>query len=444
MSDKAGKLDHASMQRAMRISVIDGMFGNAGENLIGPFLTLFALALGATKGQIGLLAALPALLSNSLQIPAAQLAQRWGERQRLVVITSGISRLTIIPIALVPLMLEGDAAIYTFIALVTLRGLTNSIGVPAWTAIMADITPRHGRGSYFGYRNVMCNLAALVGTLVAGWCIRRYDFPLGYQVSFYLALALGLTATYLFSTIPVPRVAKQPVAGKKTLGFKASLQVMSEPSAFRNYCFTSILWNFAVTFSGSMYAVFYRENLGGDPGFWGVVIAVGLIAGIFGHRYWGRLADRYGQKSIMLLGGIGAATVPFMWWLLPRWELAVLAEFISSFAWSGYNLAAFNLILEITPDEDRTTYIGVYNTVAGLASAIGPLMGGYAADVYGLELVIIISGILRWVGYFVFKHNVPGSSQEKLHWSDLIPFSHEMRLSQKLHELIDRDSDKLG
>lgn len=440
MSDKAETLNHAQMQRAMRISVIDGMFGNASENFIGPFLALFALALGATKGQVGLLMALPAFLSNALQIPAAQLAERWGERQRLVVVTSAISRLTILPIVLVPVVLQGDAAIYTFIALVTIRGLTNSIGVPAWTAIMADITPRHGRGSYFGYRNVMCSLAALVSTLVAGWSIRMFDFPLGYQVSFFLALAFGLTSTYFFSTVPVPKVAKRPATGR-LFSFRTSWQILAEPSAFRNYCFTSILWNFAVTFSGSFYSVFYRENLGGDPGYWGVVIAAGLGAGIFGHRYWGRLADQYGQKNIMLLGGIGAASVPFMWLALPRPELAVLAEFASGFAWSGYNLAAFNLILEITPDDNRTTYIGVYNTLAGLAAAVGPLLGGYFADAYGLKLVIIISGILRWVGYFVFRHNVPGSSHGQFHWSDFIPFGHELRISQKLHELVERHSD---
>jgi len=441
MGDQGVGLDRSSMERAMRTSVIDGMFGNASENLIGPFLGLFALALGATKGQVGLLAALPALLSNILQIPAARLTERWGERQRLVVITSTISRLTILPIALVPLMLEGDTAIYAFIGLVTLRGFVNSIGVPGWTSIMADITPKHARGSYFGFRNVMCNIAALMGTLIAGWCIRRYDFPLGYQVSFYLALALGLISTYFFSTIPTPPLQKRSEAKRATFNLKDSWQAISRHTAFRNYCFTSILWNFGVTFSAPLYAVYYRENLGGDPGFWGVVTGVGLMAGILGHRYWGRLADRYGQKNIMLLGGIGAASVPFMWWALPRWELAVIAEFLSGFCWSGYNLAAFNLILEITPDEGRTTYIGVYNTMAGLASSVGPLIGGYLADSYGIILVIGISGVLRWMGYFAFRMKVPNSSAEKIRLSDLIPFGHEMRLIQKLHEWSGRDSD---
>ena len=441
MADRPTTLDHASMQRAMRVGVIDGVFANASENMIGPFLALFALALGATKGQIGLLSALPALLSNSLQIPSARFTERWGDRRQLVVVTSIMSRFTVLAIATVPLMLKGDAAIYSFIGLVTLRGFFSSIGVPGWTSIMADITPRDTRGSYFAYRNIMCNLAALVGTLIAGLLVKGYDFPLGYQISFVVAVGVGLTASYYYSTMPIPPLAKKAAIRQEASGLKNWWQAISKYTAFRNYCLTSVLWNFGVSFAGPLFAVYYRENLGGDPGFWGVVTASGLIATLVGQRFWGRMADQYGQKNVMLLGGIGAASLPFMWWLVPRWELAVVAQFLGSFCWGGYNLAAFNLILEITPDEGRTTFVGVYNTMAGLASSLGPLAGGFLADAYGLRVVIIISGILRWLGYFVFKHNVPSATDVKVGLSALLPFSREARISQRLEEVMRKDSD---
>jgi len=440
MEDQVPTLSRAEMERAMRISVIDGMLASASENMIGPFLALCALAMGASKGQIGLLSALPAFLSNILQIPAARFTENRGERQKLVVVTSGLSRLTIIPIVLTPVLLKGDAAIYTFIFFVTLRGFINSIGVPGWTSLMADITPRSIRGSYFGYRNIMCNLAALVGTLVAGWFIERAGYPRGYQLSFSAALILGLLSSYYFSTIPKVPWLRQGKSQRRFMGLREGWQAVSQYTAFRNYCFTSILWNFGVTFSGALFSVYFRENLGGDPGFWGVVTASGLIAGVFGHRYWGRLADQFGQKNVMLAGGVGAASVPFLWWILPRWELAVVAEFISGFCWAGYNLAAFNLILEITPDEGRTTYGGIYNTLAWLASSVGPLVGGFLADSIGLPAVIVISGVLRWVGYFVFKHNVPVSVDVQMTWRDLIPFSQELRLLRKQLEQRDNDS----
>lgn len=444
MEQEKTTLDHASMHRAMRICIIDGMFANASENMIGPFLALFALALGATKGQVGLLAALPALISNSLQIPSARLTEWWGDRKRLVVITSMISRFIVIGIVTVPFMLEGDLAIYTFIALVSLRGLFSSIGVPGWTSIMADITPRDSRGSYFALRNMLCNIAALFGTLLAGWLVRTYEFPTGYRASFLLAVGLGLIANYFYSTLPIPPMPRRSATRGQPVGLGNWWKTISHYTAFRNYCFTSILWNFGVNVMGPLFPVYYRQDLGGDPGFWGVVTATGLIATLIGQRYWGRLADRYGQKNVMLVGGIGAASVPLFWWFVPRWELAPVAQFLGSFCWGGYNLAAFNLILEITPDEGRTTFVGVYNTMAGLASSVGPLIGGYLADIYGLRVVIVLSGVLRWLGYFAFRNKVPSANAEKLHWSDLVPFRPEFRLSQRLRELTRRDSDLSG
>ncbi|NLK08316.1 MAG: MFS transporter [Firmicutes bacterium] len=415
MADRSlTKLDHASMRRAMRVGVTDGVFASASENMIGPYLALFALALGATKGQIGLLSALPAFLSNLLQIPSARLTEFWGDRRQLVVITSIISRFTVLAIIILPFWLEGDVAIFVFILLVTLRGFFSSIGVPGWTSIMADITPREGRGSYFGYRNIMCNIAALIGTLIAGWLVKVYGFPSGYQISFAAAVGLGFAASYAFSTMPIPATARKDRLLSNSERLQDLWQAISQYPAFRNYCLTSILWNFGVNFAGPLFAVYYREELGGSPGFWGVVSAAGVIATLVGQRFWGRMADEYGQKNVMLLGGIGAASLPFMWWLVPRWELAVVANFIGSFFWGGYNLAAFNLILELTPDTRRTTFVGAYNTVAGLSSSLGPLIGGFLADIYGLRAVIVVSGILRWSGYFAFKRKVPSDRDTKV------------------------------
>lgn len=202
-----------------------------------------------------------------------------------------------------------------------------------------------------------------------------------------------------------------------------------------------MLWNFGVSFAGPLFSVYYRQDLGGDPGFWGVVTASGLIASLVSQRFWGPMADRYGQKNVMLLGGIGAASLPFLWWLVPRYELAVVAQFIGSFCWGGYNLAAFNLILEITPDEGRTTFVGIYNTMSGLASSIAPLIGGHLADIYGLRPVIIMSGILRWSGYFAFRRCVPSGTDTQLPLRKLLPFDQAIGTKRIADDLSKKDTD---
>ncbi len=88
--------------------------------------------------------------------------------------------------------------------------------------------------------------------------------------------------------------------------------------------------------------------------------------------------------------------------------------------WGGYNLAAFNLLLEVTPDENCSMYIGIYNTLAGVATAIGPLVGGFLAEIIQLRYVFLLSFIGRGMGLFLLYRNVDDDSSDKqMGWKDL-------------------------
>ena len=70
-------------KQAMRLNTVEGAYAVAAENLAAPYLGLFALALGATPSQIGMLTAFPNFMGNILQIPAALLADRQKDKRLL-------------------------------------------------------------------------------------------------------------------------------------------------------------------------------------------------------------------------------------------------------------------------------------------------------------------------------------------------------------------------
>ncbi|NLV92370.1 MAG: MFS transporter [Firmicutes bacterium] len=436
----------SQMQRAMRYSIWDGMAANMSENLFGPFLSLFALELGATKAQIGLLSSLPSLLGNIAQIPAAMLTERLGRRKILTVWSAIGARLCLLATVFIPFLFGSEFnLIGLFIFLVAMRGFVNSLGVPAWTSIMADISPVESRGAFFSTRNILSGMTGFAGTLLAGWIIRTYGFPGGYQRSFFLAFLTGVLAIYFFARIPVqepgPKKARiaeeaaeteEPAEPKLTLRQKwnRALDAFSQHANFRKYCFTSIFWQFSVSLGGPMVAVHFAENLGGTPAQWSIASSAGLVAGILFQKYWGRLADRFGPKNVMKFAGIPAAALPWIWLAIPIPQLGFIASFIGQFGWSGYNLAAFNLILELTPDASRSTYVGVYNTMAGISAAISPVIGGVLAEHIGMYWVLFLSGLLRFVAFLVFVFNVDDTRSTPMRWSDMFPDA--LRPRQKL------------
>ena len=124
---------------------------------------------------------------------------------------------------------------------------------------------------------------------------------------------------------------------------------------------------------------------------------------------WGKLGDLYGRKPV-LLAGIGL-------FLLGSWLSGLAGEFgtlpllgggmvqlivfraIQGLGGGALFTTAFAIIADLFPPRERGKFAGLFGGVFGLASAIGPLLGGYFTD-HG---TVTIAGHTvegwRWVFY---------------------------------------------
>ena len=72
------------VQRNLRWYFLDGVFSSSQEAINVTYLTLFVLALGASKAQIGLMTSLASLSAVVLLLPGAVLSERFGKRKWVV------------------------------------------------------------------------------------------------------------------------------------------------------------------------------------------------------------------------------------------------------------------------------------------------------------------------------------------------------------------------
>jgi Permeases of the major facilitator superfamily len=439
------RFDHEGrMRRAMRVAIAEGVLASASDNFAGPYLSLYALALGATHAQIGLVNAVPALLTNVLQIPSAVLTDRIGRRKALTVIGGFGLRFTWLPIALIPLVVpQGWSAVLALIVFLVLRSAFGALAVPAWTSLMADMIPRRMRGAYFSNRNILINFAALGATLLSGLILRVFRDPLGYQVTFLAAALCGAAAAYVFRLFPDPDVdaarranspAKPPErkeaasSGQRVerkapaeAGERSWLAALRREKSYTAYALTSALWNFGVTLPQPLFAVYFVESLGGSASFWGVVTAATFVTTILGQRYWGRLTDRIGTRNVLVASGVLAAMIPGFWFVAFRPEHALWINLASGLGWAGFNLAAFNLLLEVTPDRGRATFVAGYNALIGVANFAGPLLGGVAADIFGVRPIFFTSTLVRLLAWSLFAFRVKTAFDLPFVWRELWP-----------------------
>lgn len=405
----------------MRLNTVEGAFAVAAENLAAPYLNLFALGLGATPSQIGMLAAFPNFLGNILQIPAGLLAEKMADKRILPAVGGFLARISWLALAFIPFLFPAENRVLAVIVLASLRVTAANIGVPAWTALQAVLIPRSIRGRYYANRNVVLNICALLATFAAGFLLRG-GFPRNYQTIFGWAAVLGAASTVLFLLIPFQQEKREKAALRRPFfrRVKVFWESVKEHRDFASYAKSSLILNFGVYLASSLFVVHFIDTMGGAAGSWAVFVAVNLGTQIVIQRYWGRLADLFGQKSVMSISGIGIVLIPLLWAVAPSVWFPIIIQIVNGIGWGGYNLAAFNLLLEITPDENRSLYVGVYNTLMGLAISLSPLIGGFAAEALGLRPVFIASGVLRALGLFIFHRTVSGTASGQITLSDLL------------------------
>jgi MFS family permease len=166
---------------------------------------------------------------------------------------------------------------------------------------------------------------------------------------------------------------------------------------------------FAVTFSGLLAVGAVLPVLpryihgpldGGDIAV-GVVIGSYAVTGLLLRPFAGRLADRRGRKSTVLLGSFLVAFAGFLY-LLPLGIPGLIGARLLLGAGEGTVFTAGSAwIVDIAPPERRGRVIGLYGLAVWSGLSVGPLVGELLLHASGYTLVWIFAGAAPLVGALI-------------------------------------------
>ncbi|GEK05672.1 MFS transporter [Schleiferilactobacillus harbinensis] len=132
----------------------------------------------------------------------------------------------------------------------------------------------------------------------------------------------------------------------------------------------------------------------------GVTFAATFLVVALVSPLWGRLADRRGRKLMLLRSSLGMAFiigatgfVHNIWALIGLRALQGLV--------SGYIPNASALIATETPKEHSGAAIGILTTGMVSGNLIGPVLGGFLAQVFSIRLTFVITGFLLLIVFFL-------------------------------------------
>jgi MFS family permease len=352
---------------------------------LGPFMMAFAVVLGASNFVVGIIGAIGPL-AQIVQIPAVYLVERVGMRKLVVLLAGLVSRLAWVFVATIPLWVPREWRIEAFLAALLVHFWVGSIGGCAFSSWIRDVIPDKAMSSFFSKRMA---LATATGSLVsllgaAGIDTLKQQLPSeehAYAVVFAVGAVAGLFGLYFLGRIPEPRMHSSLRDG--------FLHVLKEPfrdANFRKLNIFLALWSLAVNFSAPFFTVYMLRRLGLSMTWVLGFSVVSQVMNVLFFRLWGRLTDRFNNKSVINVAGPLFLLCFGLWPLVSMfggpWMLAFVAAFhiVTGIAAAGVGLAATNLTLLNAPRGRATAYLAVSTILQGLAATIAPVLAGLAAD----------------------------------------------------------------
>jgi MFS family permease len=432
-------LSKDGIRTSLKASTVDAVFATfMNITCSGILLSNFLVELDASPMVFGMLSSI-AMIVNLIQPLGAYLSERTTSRFRYSLLTNGTSRLLwlllVIGIAALSLgRINSHQVVMLVLVIVLLTNLTAAFDSSSWLSWMATLVPRRLRGRYFGLRNSLASLTNLLCVPLAGLAVSKWPGGTlqGYGVVLFVGVISGMISLgcQYFQVDVNPQeqnAAAMRSAAQKAVSenannasnttdtqagtVKSGKNATAEDSIWKNSNFLKFLlyfssWMFAANLSLPFFNMYMLGTLNLEVSWVTLYGSLQAGANLLMLIIWGRLADKIGNRPILLVVGMVAASVPVLWLaiganLIDSWDLWLWLPLIHIFIggnWAALDLCNNNLHIEVTPVKNKSIYFATTAAVGGVSGALGTTIGGFVAEnpsFGGLAGLFAVSAVFR-------------------------------------------------
>jgi predicted MFS family arabinose efflux permease len=347
------------------VSVCGATAGSAGWVYLG----IWAIdELGASGKQLGVAFGFGALLASMSGYVGGHLSDRLGRRPLILVGWA-------LEAAYILLFIAVGGRVWLGLGLMALGGILGSLGGGATQAMVADLVPpeRHER-AYASVR-VAQNLGVTLGPPVGGLLLVGEQWKL-----LFAGVSAGAALTFLIAWRYLPRTgAYAPEAPPE----RGSFSVISRDHAFLLFWLSGILAYLVYVAYETVLPIAAVTSYGLAPAAWGFIVVINpALVTLFQMRVT-RWTERVppapklavamllmGWPLLLLSANAGIAML----------ALVVFVFVIGEMLWVP---TSQSIVARLAPVDLRGAYMGAFGSTAGVAFALGPLIGLTLRDAYG-------------------------------------------------------------
>src|ERR1700684_2294216 len=157
---------------------------------------------------------------------------------------------------------------------------------------------------------------------------------------------------------------------------------------------------------------------GGSPIAW--VVTAYLLATTVSTPLWGKLGDQYGRKIFFQASIVIFLAGSILSGLSTSMVMLIGFRAVQGLGAGGLMVGAQAIIGDIVSPRERGKYMGFFGAVFGVASVIGPLLGGVFVDNLSWRWIFYINVPIGAIALFVVASQVPGHLSKIHHQIDYL------------------------
>ena len=287
-----------------------------------------------------------------------------------------------------------------------LLGINQGLTWSSTVVMKIDLVGDKDRGLAMGINEFAGYLAVgivafLTGIVANTYGITPYPFYIGIGLSI-----IGLTLSELFVKDTRLHVQKEQVSNdSKDLGnvfietsFKNKALSSISQAGLVNNLNDGMIWGLLPML---LIALEFETNR------IGIVVAVYPAVWGIGQLFTGKMGDHYSKKALLFWGmlsqGLAILMIPFFNSFYELIFIGIVLGLGTALVYPTF----LSAIADATTPNQRAESIGVFRLWRDLGYAVGAILSGIIADIFGLEYAIITIGVLTLISSFIIKVRMP-------------------------------------
>ncbi len=367
----------------------------SGMAMILPFLPLYIRELGVSDPKAlsvwsGIIFGVSFLVSGALSPMWGNLSDKYGRKAIILRSTFGI--------CVVCALMSSVTNIYQLLFLRIMHGFFGGV-VQAFIALASEKIPKEKTGQGLGILQTSMIMGGVLGPLIGGVLADH----LGYRTVLFIISLLTFLAGLL--TIFFLTESKKLKTVKTTISDNIKLVLASK------HLMTITVIQFVIQFSLMLVqpilplfiqALYRSTNVGTLIG---IVFAITGLATMLFTPIWGKIGDKKGHRKILSQSLLIMSIVYLPQALVMSvWQLIPVRVIVGIFA-AGIVPAINTIIVKNTPETRRGGVLGIINSFSLFGTALGPMIGGSMAAVFGIRFSFVVTALILFLTWY-FSRNV--------------------------------------